>query len=144
MKRGSWIQIPTQNIIWYNTNYVRKNIYLYLAIILLLVKYRFQNHWSAGKHNAKARTVNVYVTCFAIIVVQENIWIPFVTLTYLCTLYLSVINFIPIIRVLVIETQSLVMLICVRWKKIWENNWHVPCLVEEKETFVRWFSSSVN
>ena len=24
-----------------------------LAITLLLVKYRFQNHWSDGKHNAK-------------------------------------------------------------------------------------------
>ena len=31
---------------------------MYLAIILLLVKYRFQNHWSGGKHNAKVRTVN--------------------------------------------------------------------------------------
>ena len=29
-----------------------------IAIILLLVKYRFQNHWSGGKHNAKVRTVN--------------------------------------------------------------------------------------
>ena len=29
-----------------------------LAIILLLVKYRFQNHWSDGKHNAKVETVN--------------------------------------------------------------------------------------
>ena len=31
---------------------------MYLAIILLLVKHRFQNHWSGGKHNAKVRTVN--------------------------------------------------------------------------------------
>ena len=31
---------------------------VYLAIILLLVKYRFQNHWSDGKHNAKVWTVN--------------------------------------------------------------------------------------
>ena len=29
---------------------------MYLAIILLLVKYRFQNHGSNGKH--KVRTVN--------------------------------------------------------------------------------------
>ena len=31
---------------------------MYLAIILLLVKYKFQNHWSDGKHNAKVGTVN--------------------------------------------------------------------------------------
>ena len=31
---------------------------MFLAIILLLVKYRFQNHWPGGKHNAKVRTVN--------------------------------------------------------------------------------------
>ena len=31
---------------------------LYLAIILLLVKYRFQNHLSDGEHNVKVRTVN--------------------------------------------------------------------------------------
>ena len=31
---------------------------MYLAIISLLVKYRFQNHWSDGKHNAKVWTVN--------------------------------------------------------------------------------------
>ena len=31
---------------------------MYLAIILLLMKYRFQNHWSGSKHNAKVRTVN--------------------------------------------------------------------------------------
>ena len=30
---------------------------IYLAIILLLVKYRFQNHWYDGKHNAKIKTV---------------------------------------------------------------------------------------
>ena len=31
---------------------------MYLAIILLLVKYRFQNHWSDGKHNAKVGALN--------------------------------------------------------------------------------------
>ena len=31
---------------------------IYLAIILLSVKYRFNNHWSNGKHNAKVRTEN--------------------------------------------------------------------------------------
>ena len=30
----------------------------YLAMILLLVKYRFQNHWSDDEHNAKVQTVN--------------------------------------------------------------------------------------
>ena len=29
-----------------------------LVIILLLVKCRFQNHWSDGKHNAKVWTVH--------------------------------------------------------------------------------------
>ena len=106
---------------------------MYLAIILLLVQYRFQSQWSDVKHNAKVQAVNrqqfnwqqvnrnVYVRRFAIIVVQENIWILFVTLIFALTftfyvsifLYLSVINFTPIIRVLVIETQSLVMLICI-------------------------------
>ena len=31
---------------------------MYLAIILLLVQYRFENHWYDGKHNAKVRTLN--------------------------------------------------------------------------------------
>ena len=31
---------------------------MYLATILLLVQYRFQNHWSDGKHNAKVQTEN--------------------------------------------------------------------------------------
>ena len=50
-----FLNTDTQNIIWYNTVLERA---VYLAIILLLVKYRFQNHWSDGKHNAKVRTVN--------------------------------------------------------------------------------------
>ena len=43
----------------------------YLPIILLL-HYRFQNHRSDAKHNAKVRTVNinVYIRCFSIIFVQ--------------------------------------------------------------------------
>ena len=32
---------------------------LYLVIILLLVKYRFQHHRSYGEHNAKVGTVNL-------------------------------------------------------------------------------------
>ena len=31
---------------------------IYVAIILLLVKYRYQRQWSDGEHNAKVRTVN--------------------------------------------------------------------------------------
>ena len=31
---------------------------MYLAITLLSVKNRFQDHWSGGKHNAKVWTVN--------------------------------------------------------------------------------------
>ena len=31
---------------------------MYLATILLLEQYRFHNHCSDGKHNAKVRTVN--------------------------------------------------------------------------------------
>ena len=55
IKRGSWIQIrkilsDTTLIMWART--------MYLAIILLLVKYGFQNHWSDGKYNVKVRTVN--------------------------------------------------------------------------------------
>ena len=51
-----FLNTHTQSIIWYNTNYVGKT--MYLAIILLLVKYRIQNHWSDAKHNAKVRAVN--------------------------------------------------------------------------------------
>ena len=66
---------------------------MYLAIILLLLKYRFQNLMvgimlKCGqqiKVNRQQVNINVNVKCFTIIVVQENIWILFVTLTYLCT-----------------------------------------------------------
>ena len=50
---------------------------MHLAILLLLVKCRFKNHCSSGKHNAKVNrqqvNINVYVRSFAVIVVQENI-----------------------------------------------------------------------
>ena len=54
-QEGSWIQMckvlsDTTLIMLERTNY--------LAIILLLVKSRFQNHWLDGKHNTKVRTVN--------------------------------------------------------------------------------------
>ena len=92
IRRGSWIQIrktlsdATLTLLGRTT---------YLAIMLLLVKYRFQIYWSDGKHmlkygqkinvNRQQLKINVYVKCFAIIVVQENIWILFVTFTFLCT-----------------------------------------------------------
>ena len=31
---------------------------MYLAITMLLVQHRFQNHWSDGEHNAKTQTEN--------------------------------------------------------------------------------------
>ena len=48
-------------------------------------------------------------------VVVRFVFSPCTDLYFLCEylLYLSVINFTPIIRVLVIETQSLVMFICI-------------------------------
>ena len=54
-QEGSWIQIRK---ILPDTTLIMLERTMYLAIMLLLVKYRFQNHWSGGKHNAKVRTVN--------------------------------------------------------------------------------------
>ena len=48
-QEGSWIQIRK---ILSDTTLIMLERTMYLAIILLLVKYRFQNHWSDGKHNA--------------------------------------------------------------------------------------------
>ena len=128
IKRGSWIHIRK---ILSDTTLIMLERTMYLAIILLLVQHRFQNHWSGGKHNAEVRTankfnrkqvnINVYVRFFAIIVLQENIWFFCDTyfslhdLHFLCEyfLYLSVINFTPFTRVSVLETQSLVMLTCI-------------------------------
>ena len=53
-KRGSWMQICKIS----DRTLIMLERTMYLAIILLLVKYRFQNHWSDGKHNAKVQTVN--------------------------------------------------------------------------------------
>ena len=54
-QEGSWIQICK---ILSDTTLIMLERTMHLAIILLLVKCRFQNHWSNGKHNAKVRTVN--------------------------------------------------------------------------------------
>ena len=43
---------------YYDTTLIMLEWTMHLAIILLLVKCRFQNHWSNGKDNAKVRTVN--------------------------------------------------------------------------------------
>ena len=54
-QEGSWIQIRK---ILSDTALIMLERTLHLAIILLLVKCGFQNHWSNGKHNAKLWTVN--------------------------------------------------------------------------------------
>ena len=53
-QEGSWIQI--RKILSDATLIILER--MHLAIILLLVKSRFQNHWSNGEHNAKVWTVN--------------------------------------------------------------------------------------
>ena len=55
IKRGSWIQIRK---ILSDKALIMLERTMYLAIILLFVKYKFQNHWSHGKHNTKVKTVN--------------------------------------------------------------------------------------
>ena len=54
INRVSWIQIRKMS----DTTLIMLERTMYLAIILLLVKYRFQNPWSDGEPNAKVRTVN--------------------------------------------------------------------------------------
>ena len=54
-QEGSWIQIRK---ILSDATLIMLERTVYFAIILLLVKYRFQNHWSDGKHNAKIWAVN--------------------------------------------------------------------------------------
>ena len=53
-QEGSWIQIRKIS----DTALIMLEKTMYLAIILLLVKYRFHDHWSNGKHNAKVQTIN--------------------------------------------------------------------------------------
>ena len=74
----------TQNIIWYNTNYVRKNnLFSYhivccscsidLKITDLMVNI-MQKYGQKIKVNWQQFSINIYVRYLAIIVVQENIW----------------------------------------------------------------------
>ena len=50
IKRGFWIQICK---ILPKTTLIMLQRTMYLGMILLLVKYRFQNSWSDGKHMLK-------------------------------------------------------------------------------------------
>ena len=54
-KRDSWIQMRK---ILSHTTLVMLERTMHLAMIMLLVKYRFQNPLSDGTHNAKVPTVN--------------------------------------------------------------------------------------
>ena len=54
-QEGSWIQIRK---ILSNITLIMLERTMSLAIILLLMTCRFQNHWSNGKHIAKVWTVN--------------------------------------------------------------------------------------
>ena len=54
-QEGSWIQIRK---ILSDTTLIMLERTMHLAIILLLVKCRLQNHGSNGKHNAKVWAVN--------------------------------------------------------------------------------------
>ena len=54
-QEGSWIQIHK---ILSDTTLIMLEKTIYLAIIFLLLKYRFHNNWSDGKHTAKVETVN--------------------------------------------------------------------------------------
>ena len=54
-QEGSWIQIRK---ILSDTTLIMLERTMHLAIILLLVKCRFQNNRSNGKHNAKVWTVH--------------------------------------------------------------------------------------
>ena len=55
IKRSSWIQIRK---VLSDAILIMLERTMYLAIILFLVKYWFQNQWSNGKHNANVQTVN--------------------------------------------------------------------------------------
>ena len=78
--------------------------------------------------------MTVYVRCFAIIVVQENIWIRFETLIFEMTFTFCEYFFVPLCHWFYFHHQ--------RFGNRGTTIGHVPCLVEEKETFLRWFSSS--
>ena len=49
IKKGSWMHIHKIS----DTTLIILERTMYLAIILLLVRYRYQSHWPDGKYNAK-------------------------------------------------------------------------------------------
>ena len=55
IKGGSWIHLHKTLL---DKTLIMLERTMYLAITLLLVQYRFQNHWSDGKHYAKVQTEN--------------------------------------------------------------------------------------
>ena len=55
IKTVSWMQIRK---ILSDTTKIMLGRTMYLTILLLLLQYRFQNHWSDGNHNAKEPMVN--------------------------------------------------------------------------------------
>ena len=55
IKRGSSIHIRK---ILSDTTLIMLEKGIYLSIILLLVQYQCQSHWSDGKHNVKVKRVN--------------------------------------------------------------------------------------
>ena len=55
IKRGSWIHMRK---ILFDRTLVMLERTMHLVIILLLVRYRCQSHWSNGKHNAKVHALN--------------------------------------------------------------------------------------
>ena len=59
MKKNYVKRVPEyKDAKYYDTTLIMLEGAMYLAIILLSVKCRFQNHWSNGKHNTKVWTVN--------------------------------------------------------------------------------------
>ena len=72
--------------------------------------------WSLFNHRQRSQSNQKNVVCVVVRLVVS----PCIDLYFLCEylLYLSVINFTPIIRVFVIEKQSLVKLICIWYKQI--------------------------
>ena len=102
------IYVYSQNI-WCNTNYVRKNnAFTYHVccqcsidfIITDVMVSTMQMYGQQIKVKRQQIKINVNIRCFAITVVQENIWIFFMTLIYLCTNLYFVCNFlyVPVIK----------------------------------------------
>ena len=92
------------------------------------------------------KSVQCTLRCFTIIVVKENIWIFFVTLLYLFTglYFLCECFFYTCLPLILLSSPEFGHVNMYLVKINWEKNWHIPCLAEEREISLRWFSSSVN